>query len=191
MPVRTSEIVHEASTWSILWGALLIVLGMIAIGSPMIAAVAVNVAVGWLIVLAGFVHVIVAFQAHRAGSVVWRLLVGLAYLFFGGYVIAHPVLGVASLTLLLASLFLAEGIFDIALFFRMRAMQGASWMLIDGVVTLILGCLIYAQWPSSSAWAIGTLVGVSLIMSGISRVMISFAVRKATEPMSPQSKIAA
>ena len=179
-----SEIVRQASTWSIVWGVSLVLLGMLAVGSPMLAAVAVNAVIGWLIVLAGVVHVIIAFHAHRAGSLVWRLLVGLAYLFFGAYLITHPALGVASLTLVLASLFLVEGIFDIALFFRMRSMQGSSWLLLDGVVTLVLGLMIYLQWPSSSAWAIGTLVGVSMIVSGITRVMMSLAVRKTTSTIS-------
>jgi len=105
------------------------------------------------------------------------------------YLIAHPALGVASLTLVLASLFLVEGILNIALFLRMRSFQGSSWVLIDGIITLLLGLMIYTQWPSSSAWAIGTLVGVSMIVSGVTRVMLSLAVRKATDTIS--SKLAA
>jgi uncharacterized membrane protein HdeD (DUF308 family) len=108
----------------------------------------------------------------------WKLLVGLAYLSFGVYLLMHPALAIASLTLVLASLFLIEGILDIILFFRMRSMRGSAWMLGDGIITLLLGLLIYAQWPSSSVWAIGTLVGVSMIISGITRVMFSLAVRK-------------
>lgn len=187
-----SEIVRQASTWSILWGVSLILLGMLAVGSPLLAAVAVTAVVSWLIVFAGVVHVIIAFHAHRAGSLIWRLLVGIAYLCFGAYLLMHPALGVASLTLVLASLFVLEGVFDIALFFRMRSMQGSSWVLIDGIVTLIVGLMIYTQWPSSSAWAVGTLVGVSLIISGVTRLMLSFAVRKGTAVLSPpSSKMAA
>jgi len=187
-----SEIVRQASTWSIVWGVTLIVLGMLAVGSPFLAAVAVTAAIAWLIVLAGVVHTIIAFHSHRAGSLIWRLLVGLTYIFFGGYLIAHPALGVATLTLVLASLFLVEGIFDIALFFRVRTLQGSSWVLIDGIVTLLLGLMIYMRWPSSSGWAIGTLVGVSMIISGVTRVMLSLAVRRATGAVSsPPSKLAA
>jgi len=174
------EIVRHASTWSIVWGVLLIVFGMLAVGSPFLAAVAVSVVIAWLIILAGVVHLILAFQAHRAGSLIWKLLVGLAYLLFGGYLIMHPVLGVTSLTLVLASLFLIEGILDIVLFFKMRSVGGSSWVLVDGIITLLLGLMIYLQWPSSSVWAIGTLVGVSMIISGVTRVMLSLAVRKAT-----------
>ncbi len=184
------EMVRNASTISILWGVLLIVFGMVAVGSPLLAAVAVNALVAWLIVLAGVVHLMLAFRVHQAGSVIWKVLVGIAYLCFGGYLIMHPVLGVASLTLLLASLFLIEGILNIVLYVKMRPIHGSSWMLVDGIVTLLLGLMIYLQWPSSSAWAIGTLVGVSMIFSGLSRVMMSLAVRKATQVISP-SKLAA
>ena len=174
------EIVRHASTWSIVWGVLLILFGMLAVGSPFIAAVAVNVVIAWLIILAGVVHLILAFHVHRTGSMIWKLLVGVAYLFFGAYLIMHPLLGVASLTLVLGSLFLVEGILDIILFFKMRSVGGSSWVLVDGIITLLLGLMIYMQWPSSSAWAIGTLVGVSMIISGVTRVMLSLAVRKAT-----------
>ena len=179
MVQNSSGLVRRASTLTILWGVSLICLGMLAVASPMIAAVAVNALIAWLIVLAGVVHLVVAFHSREAGSVIWRLLVGLAYLCFGGYLIARPVAGVASLTLLLASLFMVEGIFNIVLFFRAPSTLRSSWFLLDGIVTLLLGLMIYLQWPSSSAWAIGTLVGVSLIFSGITRVMVALAVRKA------------
>jgi uncharacterized membrane protein HdeD (DUF308 family) len=128
-----------------------------------------------------------AFRAHGAGSVIWKVLVGIAYLCFGGYLIVHPLLGVASLTFALALLFLIEGMLNIVLFFKMRSVHGSSWVLVDGIITLLLGLMIYMQWPSSSAWAIGTLVGISLIFSGVARVMMSLAVRKGTSEASPSS----
>jgi hypothetical protein len=85
-----SGIVRQASTLSILWGVSLIVLGMLAVGSPFVAAVAINAFVAWLLVLAGAVHLTVAFHTREAGSLIWRVLVGLAYLFFGVYLIMHP-----------------------------------------------------------------------------------------------------
>jgi uncharacterized membrane protein HdeD (DUF308 family) len=177
------DIARQASTLSIMWGVLLIVFGMVAVSSPFLAAVAVSVVVAWLIVLAGVVHLMLGFRAHGAGSMIWKVLVGLAYLLFGAYLIMHPVLGVASLTLVLASLFLIEGILDIVLFFKMRPVGGSNWVLIDGIVTLLLGLMIYMQWPSSSAWAIGILVGVSMIISGVTRVMMSLAVRRVKTAM--------
>lgn len=123
---------------------------------------------------------------------IWKLLVGVAYVCFGVYLILHPVLAVASLTLVLASLFLIEGVLDIVLFVKMRSVGGSTWVLLDGIITLLLGLMIYMQWPSSSAWAIGTLVGVSMIISGVTRVMMSLAVRKAAQTVSsPSSSLAA
>ncbi|HXJ86771.1 MAG TPA: HdeD family acid-resistance protein [Candidatus Binatia bacterium] len=192
MAQNLSGVVRQASTLSILWGVLLICLGVLAVASPMLAAVAVTAFISWLIVFAGVVHLIVAFHAREAGSVIWRLLVGLAYICFGVYLIAHPAIGVASLTLVLASLFLVEGILDIVMFFRVRTIMRAGWILLDGIVTLLLGLLIYVHWPSSSAWAIGTLVGVSMILSGMTRLMVSFAIRKAAGRVpAPPSSLAA
>jgi uncharacterized membrane protein HdeD (DUF308 family) len=175
-------LLRQASGWSITWGVLLIIFGILAVSLPLLAAVAVNALVAWLIVLGGVVHLVMAFHARGAGSVIWRLLVGLAYIVFGGYLLMHPLLGVASLTLLLASLFLIEGVLDIVLYFKIRSARGSAWLLFDGVVTLLLSLLIWIHWPSSSAWAIGTLVGVSLIMSGVARVMMSLAVRRLVPP---------
>jgi uncharacterized membrane protein HdeD (DUF308 family) len=170
---------RSGSTVSILWGALLIVLGVMAICAPFLAAVAVNAVIAWLIIVAGIVHLVLAFHAHGAGSAIWRVLVGLAYLAFGGYMIVHPVLGVASLTLVLASLFVIEGILNFVLYAKMRALHGSIWVLIDGIITLLLGLMIYMQWPSSSIWAIGILVGVSLMISGATRIGLTLAVRQA------------
>lgn len=173
------DVVRKFSTWSIVWAVLLIICGVLAIGSPEMAAIAVNVVLAWLIIFAGIVHVVIAFHAHRGGSFIWKLLVGIAYIVFGGYLLFNPVVGVASLTLVIAVLFLVEGVFDIILFFKMRSQRGAGWVLFDAIVTIILGLLIYVHWPSSSAWAIGTLVGVSMIISGWTRLMLSIAVREA------------
>ena len=177
-------IVRQGSMWSILWGVLLIVFGMLAVGAPYLAAVAVSIFIAWLIVFAGVVHIVLAFHAHGAGSKIWKLLIGIAYVCFGGYLVLRPVVGVASLTLVLATLFLIEGVLDIVLFVKMRPTQGSTWVLIDGIVTLLLGLLIYMQWPSSSVWAIGTLVGISMIFSGVARVMMSLSVRSTTDDIS-------
>ena len=185
-----SSLVRHASGWSIAWGVLLIIFGVFAIGSPLVAAVAVNAVIAWLIILAGAVHLVVGFHSHGAGSLIWKLLVGLAYIFIGAYLLLHPLLGIATLTLLLASLFLIEGVLDIVLYFNLRPLHGAGWLLLDGIVTLLLSLLIWSHWPSSSAWAIGTLVGVSMIMSGVTRVMLSLAVRRLTKTTTTLPKAA-
>jgi uncharacterized membrane protein HdeD (DUF308 family) len=181
---------RPGSTASIIWGVALVILGVLAIGTPFLATIAVEVAVAWLIVFAGVVHIVLAFHAHSAGSMIWKLLVGLAYLVFGGYLILHPVLGVASLTLVVAALFVIEGVLDLILYSKMRPLHGSGWVLVDGLVTLALGIMIYWQWPLSSGWVLGLLVGVSMLVSGITRIAMSWAIRRATATTS-STKLAA
>jgi hypothetical protein len=113
----------------------------------------------------------------KFGGVLWQVLLAIVYGIAGIYMLMNPLLGVLSVTLLLAVFLLAEGILEIALYFRIRRVRHGGWILFDGIVTLILGILIWAHWPSSSVWVIGTLVGISLMFSGISRFMLSLAVR--------------
>jgi uncharacterized membrane protein HdeD (DUF308 family) len=159
----------------------LIVSGMLG-GSLLLAHVPVNLVIAWMIVLAGMVHLIIVAPSRRAGSLIWRLMIGFAYVFFGVYLIATPALGVPSLALVLASLFLFEGIFDIAMFLRLRAIEGSRWVLLDGIITLILGLMIDLRWPSNAASTMGILVALSLVTCGLTRVMLSVSVRKSVTP---------
>jgi uncharacterized membrane protein HdeD (DUF308 family) len=88
------------------------------------------------------------------------------------------VLGVAAFTLALAIFFVVEGVFDLVAYFPTRAIPGSGWILFDGIVTLVLGLLVWRQWPSSSMWVMGTLVGISMIFTGMTRLMLSLAVRR-------------
>lgn len=183
--------VRQASRWSTLWGILLIILGILAVSSPLVAAVAINIVIAWLIVVAGVVHLITAFHTERAGGLFWRTLVGLAYIFFGVYLLAHPTVGVLSLTFILATLLVIAGIFDIVQFFQVRSVARSGWILVDGIVSVLLGLLIYAHWPSSSFWAIGTLIGVGMIVSGVTRAMLSLAVRHVIDDSDTHTRMAA
>ena len=109
---------------------------------------------------------------------IFQLLVGLVYLIGGIYFLTHTIMGVATLTLLLSCIILAEGVIEIVSYFRLRREGASSWILINGIITLLLGALIFFHWPSSSIWAIGTLVGINLLMTGISRLMFGLAARK-------------
>lgn len=174
--------VNATSRWSIVWGVLLFILGILAIGWPTHAAVAVSKLIGWLLVFAGLDHIIFAFHAKSVGAAIWDILVGVAYIAVGIYMVVHPLIGVASLTLLLAVLFFLEGLLEVIGYFQIRRLSGSAWFLLDGIITLLLGGLIWAHWPSSSLWVIGTLVGVSMIVSGVARMMMSLRSRVATLP---------
>ncbi len=172
-------IFKRATGWGIALSILLIVLGMLAIALPLIAAIAVTSVIAWLLIFGGLAHLSVAFSARGAGPLFWELLVSIAYVFAGGYMAFHPLISVVTLTLLLTSFFLVEGVLEIAAFFQVRKQRGAGWMLLDGIITLALAGLIWAHWPSNSAWAIGVIVGVSMLVSGWKWFMISLISRKA------------
>lgn len=167
----------KATGWAVAVSILLIILGVIAIALPFVAGIAVTSIVGWMLIFGGITHIIAAFHARGAGAVLWEILVGLVYLVGGGYMVFHPLLGIATLTLFLAAVFLAEGVFELVSYFNIRGMKNAGWMLFDGLVTILLAGLIWFHWPSSSVWAIGTIVGISLLMSGLKWLMISLASR--------------
>ena len=170
--------VRKASTWSIVWGALMLVCGLVAICLPLASSIGIVLVLAWVILFAGVWHLIFAFQAHGVGGVLWQVLLGLVYGAAGIYMLMHPLLGVLSLTLVLAVFLLFEGILELVLYFQIRRTAHSGWILLDGVITLLLGLLIWVHWPSSSVWVIGTLIGISLIFSGISRIMLSLAVRR-------------
>jgi uncharacterized membrane protein HdeD (DUF308 family) len=169
--------VRKVSGWSMLWGILMFICGILAIGLPLASSIGIVILLAWLILFAGISHLIFAFHSHSIGGFLWQILLVLIYGAAAIYMLMNPLLGVLSLTLVLAVFLLVEGILEMALYFRIRQVRHAGWVLFDGIVTLILGIVIWAQWPSSSIWVIGTLVGISLIFSGISRFMLSLAVR--------------
>jgi len=171
--------IHKATTWSIVLSVLMIAAGALAILSPAIAGVAVTVFFGWLLIFSGILHLAYAWQAGRPRAVVSEILLGILYGGIGVYLLARPGAGLASLTLALVFYLVLEGVLEFVLSFQLRPLPGSGWLLFDGIVTLVLAAMIGSAWPVSSLWAIGTLVGVSMFSSGITRLMLSVAVRRA------------
>jgi len=174
--------IHRASTWSIVLSVLIMIAGFLAIALPSIAGITFTIIVGWMLIFAGVLHLIFAFQSGQARMVIWQVLLGLAYGFIGIYVLQHPLAGLAGLTFAIATYLFVEAVLETILAFQVRPAAGWGWLLFDGVVTFILAGMIYATWPSSAAWAVGTLVGISMLFSGISRLMVSLAVRRIGAP---------
>jgi uncharacterized membrane protein HdeD (DUF308 family) len=178
MSATTAPISKLASGWSIIWAILTIVAGLFALALPLVASFGVVIVIGWLLLFSCVFQALHAFQSKGIGSILWKLVIALFYLIAGIYFIAHPVLGMAALTLGIAVFFLAEGIADLVVYFRERKSPGAGWILLDGIVTLLLGLMIWRRWPSSSLWAVGVLLGISMLMTGTTRLMITLAVRR-------------
>jgi uncharacterized membrane protein HdeD (DUF308 family) len=170
--------VRTAATWSIVLSVMMVGAGLLAIVAPLVAGVAVTALVAWVLVFSGALHLGFAWRTHTAGGVVWQILLGLAYGAIGFYILAHPLPGLASLTLAVAIYLFVEGVLEFVLWFQLRTTAGKGWLLLDGVVTLLLAAMIWSTWPSSAEWVIGTLVGINIFFSGISRLVLSLAVRR-------------
>jgi uncharacterized membrane protein HdeD (DUF308 family) len=171
---------HRSGGLSIVIGVLLILAGLCAISLPLIAGIAASIAVAWLLLFAGLVHLFFGWHTRSAGAVIWKILVGLAYLFAAAYMLVHPGRGLLTLTLVLAFYLFFEGIFEAVIYTQLRRLPGSGWFLFDAIVTIVLGIMIFMSWPVSSVWAIGTLVGISILFSGITRLSYAFAQRRGT-----------
>ncbi|MGA8742246.1 MAG: HdeD family acid-resistance protein [Terracidiphilus sp.] len=180
----TTGIFKQAAGASIGWGVVMIVLGILALFLPLATGIGVSIAVGWIIVFSGVAYLASAFAARGAGSFLWRLLIGAVYILGGLYLAFNPGLALESLTLAMAVMFFVEGALETVVFFQLRSLPGSGWVLFDGLVTLFLAYLIWRPWPSSSIWAIGTILGINLISSGFTRLMYSVAARRTLEAVS-------
>ena len=171
-------VAKKITGWYIAAAVLFIVLGIFAIIEPGVASLGVTLLVGWLLIIGAVGHLIGAFKGGGAKQVIFQLLIAVVYFIGGIYFLTHPIMALGTLTLLLAGVILAEGVLEIISYFRMKGEGASGWVLFNGIVTILLACLIWFHWPSSTVWAIGILVGVNLLMTGITRLMFGLAVRK-------------
>lgn len=167
------------SIWWLVLSVFTMAAGLFAVAAPMAAGLATTLLLGWLILFSSATHLWLSFEPQRLGSRVWHALAALAYGVGGVYLVARPDIGLLSLTLLLSVMLVAGGIFRLIAFFRLggRA-HGGAWLLVDGLLTISLGILIYWGWPETSHWAVGVLVGVTIFLNGIANFMFSLAARR-------------
>jgi uncharacterized membrane protein HdeD (DUF308 family) len=168
---RWPGLADRAGGWSTTTAVIFAVLGLGAVIFPGIAGLTVTMFVAWLLVFGAFANAISAFNADGVSRVVWQVIVAIVYFVGGIYLLMHPALALNALTLLLASILFAEAVSEFVAYAQAPRDAGAGWLLVNGIVTTLLGLLILIQWPLSSVWAIGTLLGVNLFMTGIARLM--------------------
>jgi uncharacterized membrane protein HdeD (DUF308 family) len=180
MSTAMEAIPHRPPKSSLILAIILVILGLLAMTLPTATSIGAVRVLGWLIIFDGFAQLVHAFQSEGVGRIAWKILVAILYLAGGAYLLANPLLGVAGLTLALAIFFLAEGVMDMVAYFVSRRHERSAWLLMHGIVSLFLGLIIWSQWPSSSLWLIGTIVGISMFMSGFSRLFMALEARKHT-----------
>ena len=178
MSTAMQAIPHWPSRSSLFLAIILIILGLLAITLPTATSFGAVKVLGWLIIFDGFAQLVHAFQSEGVGRIAWKVLVAILYLVGGAYLLANPLIGIAGLTLALAIIFFAEGVMDLTAYFVTRRNDRSAWLLFHGIISIILGLIIWRQWPSSSFWAIGMIVGVSLFITGLSRLLMALEARQ-------------
>jgi uncharacterized membrane protein HdeD (DUF308 family) len=181
MTTDVSGTINKGSNNSLLIGILLTVLGIVAVALPSVSTIFAETWIALILISSGAVKLSYAFQTRNQGGFIWKLLLSILYLATGVMLFVYPFTGILTLTLLLGSFLLTEGVFELILAFRLRPQQNWTWALGNGVVTLLLGAMIWFQWPFNAPWVIGTLVGVSVLFTGISRVMLSLNTRSTVD----------
>ncbi|WP_146117784.1 MULTISPECIES: HdeD family acid-resistance protein [Pirellulaceae] len=165
-------------TWLYIMGFLTVAMGVIAVASPLVAGTAVVYIVGAVMLIVGITQVISGLKADTMTHKLMPLILGIVTTLGGIAVLAHPVVGLEVLTLFLAAYFVAEGIWKVIASFNFRPAQGWTALLFSGIVTWLLGAMIWMQWPASGLWAIGILVGVDLLMTGMAILALAATVGK-------------
>jgi len=174
--ISTDE-VRRHSTRFLVLGIILVLLGVVALAYDFWATVVTVLVFGWLFLIGGVVEIVHGFQTHQWGGFFLHLIGGLLAVIVGLLFIFFPVVGALSLTLVLGALFLVGGIFQIIAAARLKFPHW-GWAVAGGVITALLGVLLWAQWPVTGLFFIGLAVGINMIFRGWSWIMLSIAARQ-------------
>jgi uncharacterized membrane protein HdeD (DUF308 family) len=188
----TEELWHVRDRWGmyVVAGLVLVVLGFIALGSIVVATLASVVVFGALLVVAGLAQVGSAFTARGWSGFLLHVLFGILALVVGVSVIASPVPAAVTLTLFLAVFFLIGGLFRVVSAGVLR-FANWGWAMFGGAVSVVLGIVLFAQWPEASLWLIGLLVGIELVIEGIAWLTFGLAARSRGRALAPAIPTAA
>ena len=175
---RMAATIHAHWKLVLAQGILLMVFGLLAVAMPNIATLAVEIFVGWLFFIAGIFRAVSVWHARQMPGFGWSMLSGLLAVLLGLILIARPLAGVLTLTMVLIAFFVLEGITAIVVAVQHREhLRSWGWVLFSGIVDLLLAYLIWAGWPNSTDWAIGLLVGINMAFLGLSLLMTALAAR--------------
>jgi len=172
---ENAQSLKEVSRKGIIWGVITLICGILSIGSPLVSGLAVAMMVGAFLLVAGASMTLFAFQAPSLGRGVLKFLFGALTLLVGLAALSQPGIALAKLTLLLGMYFIADGVINMIVAFNVKPEAGWGWMTFNGVVTIALGWMILKGWPVSGAWAIGILVGIRLLFSGMAMLTLGSA----------------
>lgn len=183
-----SHLIPLRRNWGWLMGAgiVLILLGIFGLAASFLFSVASALSFGAMMLIAGGVLFADAFRREGWSSRFAMLAVGVLYVLTGALVFYNPLQAVVALTLLCAAMLVAAGVLRIVMAFQIRSLPVWGWVLASGVLSLLLGILIFAQWPASSAWVLGTFLAIELIFQGWAYVALARAIRSTFDGVHPR-----
>jgi uncharacterized membrane protein HdeD (DUF308 family) len=165
--------------WLLALGILFIILGTIGLGMTVVLTAASVWLFGVLMLVGGGFQFVDAFKCKGWKSVVWHVLIAVLYVIAGIVVMSQPLVAASILTLMLAGAITAVGIMRVIMAFQHRHSKGWVWPLVGGIVSIILGVMIFSQWPVSGLWVIGLFVAIEMIVNGWSYIFIALAAKNA------------
>lgn len=174
--------IQERPHWFMILGILLILLGITAIALPMVATLAMELLIGSIILVSGIVMSAHAWMGRGRHGFGTQVLLGALYLAVGLLMLAYPLTGALTLTLLLAVLFLVSGGLRLLLTYQLRGERGWGWLGFGAILSLLLGILILVGLPEIGAWVLGLFLGIDLLFTGIWLFVLALAVRRFGQP---------
>jgi uncharacterized membrane protein HdeD (DUF308 family) len=172
--------IKKATSWMIVLSIVLMIIGLLAVLSPVFASAFFTALMGWLALISGVVMVVQSFVSKPVRGFWLNLIVGILYAAAGIYILLNLAAAVVVLTLTFGILFIAEGVYSIIMGITRRAGLRMAWLVVvNGVVTLLLGILVLNRWPVSALWLIGLYVGISLLFTGMALLASALDARRA------------
>jgi uncharacterized membrane protein HdeD (DUF308 family) len=182
VPLGLDE-VHKHWFWYLALAVFMTFLGVLAIGWSFATTLVSMAFLGWLLVIGGVVEIGHAFWKRKWSGFFLDLLAGILYGGIGFLVLANPGLSAVALTFGIAVLLLFGGLFRFVAALALDPPHG-SWVILSGAVSMLLGLMIWKQWPMSGLWVIGLFIGIDLVFNGVALMMLAFTARKFTTPHS-------
>jgi uncharacterized membrane protein HdeD (DUF308 family) len=169
--------VRKHSTWFLVIGIALVILGMIAIGYAVEMTIVSVIFLGLLLIIGGIFEVIHGFSRRQWSGFFINLLGGVLYAVAGVVMIAIPALAAVSLTLLIAIILIVAGLFRLVVAFS-TPLHHRGWLILNGAISLLLGIMIWRSWPVSGLWVIGLFIGIDMIFDGWTEIMLALTARR-------------
>jgi uncharacterized membrane protein HdeD (DUF308 family) len=171
--VVTKDLIQQNRFVFLVVGIAMVMIGVTAIGSPLISTVTAKIFFGWLLLVSGLIQMFLAFSMRKWTELVIEILLGVQFALVGAWLVFYPPGGILALTVILGGVFIIQGTLEIVSALRMRPGDGWVWRMVAGIIALMVGLAIIARFPSSALWAIGALFGISFICTGAAYVLIA------------------